>query len=202
MKNLSQKGLLLFAVMVAVCAFVPSLASAASWSVVGTTHHLFSPNFAFSVSSGPTPTVGWLCVGASFDADVVSANTIEITSGGFQQPCMGTGPGTNCTTTPVGTFPWTVTATATTNVQIHGVDFTVAFENTPGNPTACAILGNQVRFTGTVANGSWNSASNELLLSAAAPSGLTEHYLGTGMTAPVFWSATLRDTFGTLKMFM
>ncbi len=201
MKSFSQRGVLLFGVMLSVCAFVvPSLASAASWSPIGSTHHLFSPNLAPNITAGPAPGLGWSCPSVSLDARVDSANTIEITTGGFQQPCMGTGPGVNCTTTPVGSFPWTATATSTTNVQIHGVDVAVTFENTPGNITACGLSHATLRLTGTVTGGSWNPANSELLLSGL--SGLTAHFLGTGLNAPVFWSGTVRTTSGTLRMFM
>ncbi len=201
MKSFSRRGLLLFGVMLAVCAFVPSLASAANWSPIGSTHHLFSPNLASFVTSGPFGVFGWSCRSVSMDADVVSANTIEITSAGFQQPCMGTGNPINCTTTPVGTFPWTATATSTTNVQIHGVNVTMTFENTPGNPTVCGFGHSTLLLTGTVAGGSWNPASNELTLSGL--SGLAAHFLGFGGTnLPVFWTATFRATSGTLRMSM
>lgn len=202
MKNLSQRGVLLFGVMLAVCAFaVPSMASAASWSPFGTTHHLFSPNLAFSVTGAPVPGAGWSCPGVSLDADVVNANTIVITSAGFQQPCMGIGPAVNCTTTPLATgFPWTATATSTTNVQIHNVNVAVTFENTPGNATACGLGHATILLTGTVTGGSWNPASNDLLLSGL--SNLTAHLLGTGTSQQMLWNGTIRDTSGTLRMFM
>ncbi len=201
MKRFSQRGLLLFGVMLAVCAFVvPSMASAASWSPIGSTHHLYSPNLAFSVTAGPAPGVGSSCPGLSLDVDVVSANAIEVTSGGFQPPCMGTGPAVNCTVTPTAHFPWTVTATSTTNVQIHNVSVTVTFENTPGNPTACGLGHATSLVTGTLTGGSWNPASNELFLSGL--SGLSVHFLGTGLNTPAFVSGTVRATSGTLRMFM
>ncbi len=201
MKNLSQRGVLLFGVVLAVCVFVvPSLASAASWSPINTTHHLFSPNLGFNVTSGPVGGAGWACAGSSFDVDVVNANTIEVTRGGFQG-CMGTFNAVNCTATPVGTFPWTATATSTADVQIHGVNITVLFENTPGNPTACPIFGSQITLTGTLTGGSWNPTSNELTLFGST--NLTAHFLGTGgLNAPAFAQGTLRDTSGTLRMFM
>ena len=200
MKRLSQRGLLLFGVLLAVSAFVvPSMALAASWFQVGTTHQLFSPNLS---ATGTLPIIGqtgWTCNGAELDADVVSANTIEITSWRFND-CMGTQGQSNCTLTATGTgFPWTATATATTNVQIHGVHVTLVFENTPGNPNPCQNP-STFTLTGTLTGGSWNPATNEVLLTEAH--GLIAHVLGTGLNAAQFVTGTIRDTTNTLRMFM
>jgi hypothetical protein len=55
---------------------------------------------------------------------------------------MGNGAAANCTATltPTG-FPWTATATSTTNIQIHGINIDVVVENTPGNPVLCQFTG-------------------------------------------------------------
>jgi hypothetical protein len=198
MKMLSQRGVLLLGVMLAVCGFVPSMASAASWSVIGTTHQLFSPNLSFTTTLPAVGQVGWLCNGSELDADVVSANTIEITSARFSE-CRGTFVLNACTLTMTAAgLPWTATATATANVQIHGVDVGMVFENTPGNPTACALPFTST-LTGTLTGGSWNSASNELFLQHA--DGLTAHnaVLG-GVSTLVGVTGTYRDTTNTLTM--
>jgi hypothetical protein len=203
MKKFSQRGVLLFGVMLVVCAFVPSMASAASWSAIGTTHQLFSPNLSFT-STGALGQVGSSCNASEFDADVVTANTIEITSARFRD-CMGTFGEVNCTVTPTGqNFPWTATATSTTDVQIHGVDVSVVFENTPGNPNACA-LATTVRVTGTLTGGSWapgaTIAGNELFFQH--DDGLTVHTTAPTIASnPVFLNGTFRDTTQTLNMFM
>jgi hypothetical protein len=200
MKKFSQRGLLLFGVMLAVSAFVvPSMASAASWFQVGTTHQLFSPNLAFTVNVGVT--LGSQCNGSEFDASVFSANTIEITSGRFVD-CMGTFANSQCTVTATGTgFPWTATATSTSNVQIHGVHVTAVFENTPGNGAACQVPGTAT-LTGTLTGGSWNPTSNVVLLTDPEAMGLTAHISPLGVSAPAFVTGTIRDTSNTLRMFM
>jgi hypothetical protein len=200
MKKLSQRGLLLFGVMLAVSAFVvPSMASAASWFQVGTTHQLFSPNLSATATFPILGQTGWTCKGAELDVDVVSANTIEITSGRFND-CMGTLGQSNCTVTATGNnFPWTATATSTTNVQIHGVNVTQVFENTPGNPNPCQTA-STVTLTGTLTGGSWNPVTNELFVTDPQTHGLTASVLG--ISAPEFVSSTFRDTTGTLRMFM
>jgi hypothetical protein len=202
MKKFSQRGVLLFGAMLAVCAFMPSMASAASWFQVGTNHSLFSSNLNFTTN---IPTIGGQvgsqCNRTEFTTSVVNTNTIEVTAGGFAD-CMGTLGQNQCTATATGNnFPWTATATSTTNVQIHGVHVTVVFENTPGNLNACQVPGT-VTLTGTLTGGSWNPANNTLNLSDSQTDGLTAHVLGTPLFASAYPSGTVRDTAGTLRMFM
>ena len=202
MKSLSQRGVLLFGVLLLlVCAFVPSLASAASWIPSGsTTHQLFSSNLAFTATALGTQ-IGGACNASEFDGDVVSANTVEITSGVFTR-CHGLLATANCTLTPVGTnFPWTATATSTTNVQIHGVNVDVLYENTPG-AGACPLLGAKFQWTGTLTGGAWNPATNTLELQH--DDGLTQHgIVPASATAPLFITGTIRDTntVAPLRMF-
>jgi hypothetical protein len=199
MKKFSQRGVLLFGVMLAVCVLVPSLASAASWSPVGTHRQLFSPNLSFTATVPVLGQSGSLCAASEFTGDVATSNTIEITNAVFTR-CMGTIGAVNCTSTPTGAnFPWTATATSTTDVQIHGVDVTVVFENTPGNATACPNPGT-IRVTGTLTGGSWNPTSNEVTLEHEL--GLTAHVLGTGLNGVATVDGTIRDTSGSLRMFM
>jgi hypothetical protein len=197
MKKFAQRGVLLFGVMLAVSAFVvPSMASAASWFQVGTTHQLFSPDLNFTATVPILGQLGSACAASEFDADVVSANTIEITSAVFTR-CMGIVNEANCTATPTAqNLPWTATATNTTNIQIHGIDVSVVFDNTPGNPTACAAA-TTARVTGTLTGGSWNPTSNELFFQH--DDGLVSH--GATGTTPAFVTGTFRDTSGTLRVF-
>ena len=200
MKKFSQRGLLLFGVLLVVSAFVvPSMASAASWFQVGTTHQLFSPNLSFTATFPVIGQGGSSCNGSEFDGDVVNANTIEITSGRFVD-CMGTIGQSNCTVTATGTgFPWTATATATSNVQIHGDNVSAVFENTPGNPNPCQTA-TTITLTGTLTGGSWNPATNEVLATDPQTHGLTASALG--LSVPAFVIGTIRDTTNTLRMFM
>jgi hypothetical protein len=205
MKKFSQKGVLLFGVMLVVCAFAPSMASAASWSPVGTAHQLFSPNLSFTTT---VPALGGAlgssCNVSEFTGSVVSANAINITAAVFRN-CMGTGVEANCTVTPTATgLPWTATATSTTNVQIHSVNVTVQFENTPGNPVACAA-GTSTSVTGTLTGGSWapgaTIAGNELFFQH--DDGLTSHTTAPTIASnAAFVKGTFRDTTNTLNMFM
>ena len=199
MKSFSQRGLLLFGATLAVCVFVPSMASAASWSPVGTARQLFSSDLAFTATSPTTGQAGSKCNASEFNGDVVSTNTIEITSAVFTK-CHGLAGAVNCTATPNGTnFPWTATATSTTNVQIHGVNVDVLFENTPG-AAACPFLGAKLLLTGTLTGGSWNSANNTV--NFTHDDGLVDHgIVPASATIPAFVTGVIRDTAGTLRMF-
>jgi hypothetical protein len=199
MNTFSQKGALLFGVMLVVCAFVPSMASAETWSPVGTTHQLFSPNLSFTFTGPVATPFGWRCNGAELDADVASTNTLVVTAARFND-CMGLLAETACTVTPVATgLPWTVTATATDNVQIHNVNVNVAFENTPGTPNGACAFPTTSNMTGTLTGGSWDTTSNELFFQH--DDGLTLHFGVLGST-PVYLSAIFRDTTNSLRMFM
>ena len=202
MKMLSQKGLLLFGAVLAVCAFVvPSMASAASWSPINTTHQLFSPNLSFNgLTALPDTTIGSSCAASEFDVDVASASTLEITSGSFQA-CRGSGSAADCTATAVGTrFPWTATGPSTTDVQIHGIHVDVLFEVGPGLPCTGAN-GAKITLTGTLTGGSWDPSSitaNRRVTYRNA-SGLTGH---AGGAVAVTVNGDIRDTTGTLDLLM
>lgn len=200
MQSRSQRGLLLLGVMLTVCSFVPSMASAAAWSPVGTTHQLFSPNLQFTASTSPFgPEVGWSCAGSELDADVASAQTLVITSARFSN-CTGTLAFANCALTPTFTGPWQATAISTTNIQIHNVRLDITFEGTPG---VCLVNGATVLLTGTLAGGTtWNASTNEALLTNAT--GLTAHYMVPGFppsSSSTTINGTLRDTTNMLRMF-
>jgi hypothetical protein len=200
MKKLSHKSVLLFGAMLAVCAFVPSMASAASWSPLGSAHTLLGPGLAFTAHTSPLGgPAGSSCATTTFGSNVASANTIEITSASFVN-CMGSGAASPCTATVVPTgLPWTATATSTTNVQIHGVQIDLVFENTPG-AAACPAAGAKTLLTGTLSNGSWSPATNTVNL--APSTGLSAHFLGTGITSSTTIAGTISDQAGTLRMFM
>jgi hypothetical protein len=203
MKKFSKKGVLLFAAAMALCAFVPSMASAASWGVVGSEHTLdaasaTSPLGFRNDANGVTSD----CQRAQFTTNVASAAAAEITSASFTG-CTLTGPAALiglCTATSTATnLPWTATAVTTSNIQIHGIDIDVSLENHPGG-TGCAVAGLQLRVTGTLTNARWNgNAANqhEILLDGAH--GLVSHSaLGNGQQMTL--TGTIRDTQQTLTV--
>jgi hypothetical protein len=184
-----------------ICAFVPSMASAASWSPVTTSHTLSAPGVAFTAPTTPFGVpAGWSCAGTTFGIHVAATNRLVFTSASFTN-CMGSGATVNCTVTmtPTG-LPWTATPVSTTNVQIHSVQIDLVYENTPGNATACVAPGAKTVLTGTLSNGSWNPATNQVNLAPAT--GLTAHFLGTGISSTTTFAGTISDTTGTLRMFM
>jgi hypothetical protein len=192
--KLSKKGLLLFGAALAVCAFaVPSMASAGSWGVIGTSHTLDSPNLAFTGIGPGGLSIGSSCGDTQFHVDVRSAAIVTITAGTFRN-CTGTGTlGAGCTVTATGTgFHWNATGTSTTNVQIHGVDVDVTFEAHPSGST-CLAAGTVLTLGGTLNGGQWDAATHELTF--AADSGLTAT-TGTDITV----TGTIRDTSNSLTL--
>jgi hypothetical protein len=153
MSRLSKKVLLVLACVLPLPASaMPSIASAANWGVVGTTHDLDqlpTNPLAFISTDG---TLGVNCAGFSLHATVTSTAVLTVTAGTFAN-CMGTGSlGTPCTTTFAGRFPWQTTGLSTTNIQIHNIHATVLYENTPGNATACPLNNVTATTTGTLAS--------------------------------------------------
>jgi hypothetical protein len=204
MKKLPQKGVLLFGVVLAVCAFVgPSMASAASWAGAGT-HQLLSTNLAFTNNFGGT-LIGWTCAQSTVDFSVTNAGDAAVIGSRFTN-CRGvTAAVVNCTLTTTGSnFPWTATATTTTNLQIHNIHWNQLWENQPANPTACALNGLQLTYTGTLTGGSWDPSSvpaNKRLTFNNAD-GLTGHPNNGGGSQQVLMTGTFRDLAGTLDVLM
>jgi hypothetical protein len=202
MKKFARKGILLFAAVLVVCAFATSMASAASWAVIGTTHQLFSNNLSFTIESPLN--IGSSCANSEFDADVASASTLEITGGRFLN-CRGTNLAAGCTVTATGTrFPWTATAPTTTNIQIHGIHVDVRFEQPPENPNGCSFLvvGQDVTLTGTLTGGSFDPSSigaNRRVTFNNA-SGTVAHSSALGSNGALV-NGTITDTTATLNLF-
>jgi hypothetical protein len=201
MKKFSKKSLLLFGSLLLVCAFAPSMASAASWTgTFPSTHVLDTPNplqrlsFTATTALGPS---GWTCAAVQLHIDVLSRSDAIVTGTNIRQ-CHGTGASVNCTVTPVGTgFPWTITNPTTTNISIHRVHVDLFFENTPGAASACAAPGN-VTMTGTLTSGTWTNPGHELEFTAAT--GLVSHSPVLGNNLPTTVSGTLASTDNGLTM--
>jgi hypothetical protein len=199
MKMFSKRGVLLFGAALMVCAFaVPSMASAASWGVIGSTHVLDSSDLSF-LGHTTSGTLGEVCADSQFHSDVRNTAILTITSASFKN-CMGTGAlGANCTVTRTSTrFPWSATGASTTNVQIHDVHVDVKYENTPGNPTACAVNGAIVTWTGTLNSGSWNASTHSVTFTNAT--GLVATSTSLAGVTNVTVSGTIRDTAQTLTL--
>jgi hypothetical protein len=200
LKKMSKKGVLLFAGVLAFAAFaMPSMASAASWGVVGSTHVLDSPNLQFVDTNASLGGAGSTCGVNQFHTVVSSSSVLTVTATNFSN-CMGLGAAVNCTTTPTGTsFPWSATGVTTTNIQLSKVHVTVIFENTPGNATACALPG-AVTLSGTLASPGkthWDALAHQVTTLAAT--GLVANTsLTTGDSTTI--SGTLRDTSQTLVL--
>jgi hypothetical protein len=203
MNTFFKKSAVLFGGALAICAFAVPMASGASWAVVGTTHVLASSDLSFTATNAGGVSLGSQCLDSEFHADVTSASVLTITGAAFRN-CMGTLVAGNCTTTATAqNLPWTATAVTTTNIQIHGIDVNVAFENTPGNPTACAINGATSRLTGTLTGGSWDPSSvgaNRRVTFNHA-SGLTSHSVALAGPTAAFVTGAFRDTAATLNVF-
>jgi hypothetical protein len=197
MRKFSKKGAVVFGAVLAVCAFVvPSMASAASWGVVGSEHTLTATDLGFLVNLGASGTIGTTCKDSSFTVTVGSAAALEITTASFNN-CTGQGTlGTGCPATAKGTnFPWTVTGITTTNVQIHGVDIDANL-----GAAGCMAPGGAARVTGTLTGGIWNATLHTVTLPAAG-TGLVGHLTGFG-TFPIAITGprTVIDRQGTLTL--
>jgi hypothetical protein len=196
MKKFSKKGVLLFAAAMALCAFaMPSMAGAASWTVVGSAHTLDTGNVGFEGTSAALGTIDSSCTASSFATTVASSANLEITHATFGGHCTATGAAIgSCIADAVAQkLPWTATAVSTSNIQIHGIHITVGLTQT--SPAACNAVGASFTITGTVSGGVWNNAARHLTLNNAP--GLTSHVVGQPATL-VTARGTFRDTAQTL----
>jgi hypothetical protein len=198
MKKFSKKGVLLFAAAMALCAFVmPSVASAASWGVIGTEHTLDSPDVGFTSANAGGITSQ--CTSSSFTVDVRSAADLTITAARFGGLCTASGPGIGvCTATSQPTrLPWTATAITSTLIEIHGIHIDTTFEQTPGGLCAAAAVGTKLTITGTLTNADWDPVEHAVRLNNAH--GLVSHSV-LGAASPIAATGTFRDTAQTLTV--
>jgi hypothetical protein len=200
MKKLSTKGALLFASAIAVCAFaLPAMASAATWHGPFPSTHLLdapgtnNPNNRLSITrDAAPPSGGWVCGFAQFHLDILSPTDARVTNF-VTNGCHGTGLFINCTVTlKAGNLPWTVTNPSTHDIEIHDIDITEQYENTPGSASACAAPVT-ITTTGTLRNGTWTNPGHELEFNNAP--GLITHPAGADG-----FSGTFVDTSGNLLM--
>lgn len=196
MKKLTKKSVMLFAATMAACAFaLPSVASAASWGVVGSHHTLDSPNFGFTQTFGGSGMTS-SCTSSSFTARVLNGGDLSIQSGSFGGLCTFGGSAVgDCTLTLQATgFPWRATAVTTSNIQIHGIDIDITFENPPAaTGGVCNVPGLKETLTGILISGRWTGNTIHPRIDFADAEGLVMHSaLGNGV--PVTIRGSFTDT--------
>lgn len=192
LEKCSKRRVVLFTAIVAIFVLgAPAMASALSWGPLNTTHDLDSSNTIFL--SHDVGTTTWLCTETQMHVHVRTAAVITVTNFTFPKDCHGVGLQVNCTVTMKATqLPWTMTAPAANNVQIHGMNFVATFENSDG--LTCPINGTSRLITGTPTGGVWDAASHHIRWSNAP--GLISHPGGVGVT----FNGTYRDTAQTLTL--
>lgn len=202
-KMVSKKSALLLGAALALCAFVlPPVASAASWSPVGTTDgRLDSPNLGFSI---PIVSYGWGCTASSFSVTVDTAAVSTITGISFAN-CHSDLNSSNaihgCTQTAAGTgFPWRMTAPSTTDISIN-VDMNFYFATTPGTPDGCLSTGLNLRLTGPLTASFTPGPAGSRRIDFGSPAGaFTAHFPGL-FTVPTTVRGTATAT-GLLNVLM
>jgi hypothetical protein len=196
MTKLFRSALLLGAAM-AVCTFaVPSITSASSWGVVGTTHVLDASNLNIAGSNFATaPFI--FCATSQYHVDVAGALALRVTGATFKG-CTSLGVSGHCavTATPTG-FPWTITGLATNDIQIQGFRLDARFTTLiPTGSPICFFESQGATVTGTLNGGTWDAANHQMVFSGDA--GLLTHTASAA--TPVTTSSTLRDTTQTLTL--
>ena len=200
MKTLWQKSVLLFGAVLA-CAFAASsMASAASWSPLGTTHILEDTNF-LNTRAGPLHETE-ICEAVQYHVDFLATGKNLITSTSYLR-CVGLNAAVDCTVTATGTgFPWTMTAPTTSNIQIHGVHIDLRYETKPPAGSApCAFNGIDFTLTGTLTGGVWDASAtgaNRRVTFNNAPGLVAHSALGSSASLT---SSTMRDLTGTWNLF-
>ncbi len=198
MKKFAKKGVLLFAGVMAVCAFaMPAMSSAASWGVIGTEHTLDSGNLGFTTTHPILGAISSSCGQATFTADVRSAAALTVTGAVLNNCTIQGAVIGDCTMTSVATtLPWTATGPTTSNVQIHDIRFDMKIETRPGSSLGLCKGGlhsQSLVWTGTLSGGVWNAAQSSVTYTNAE--GVVWHD-AFGITIPVTMSGTIRDTNG------
>jgi hypothetical protein len=202
----STRSTLLTAVLLAVCALVgPSMASAASWGVIGTTHTLDSNNLGYATTNTSVGPTNWTCLATQFHVVVRSASVLAITGANFKS-CSSLNLSASCTVTMNPTnFPWTVTGLGTTDIRIEGLHVDIRYEDLPGGPSTCGgpYANQQFTWTGSIGTaagqGTWDASAHQITVVNA--NGSTAHNVATPvLTHTVRVMGTLRDTTQSLTL--
>jgi hypothetical protein len=193
MKKFSKQRVLLCAAAMTVCALAPSMASAASWSPIGSHNTLDAPTFRWTIDSQGTH----LNCGSSF-LTTKTANAMDLEISDLDlRTCIATGPtiGTcSVSSTPTG-LPWTATPTSATTVDIRNIDVDQTLLHVVSS--GCTVNGLRIRWTGDIMQAAWDNATRELNL--VSKLGLVLHST-LGQNLPLTTSATFRDTQQTLQI--
>jgi hypothetical protein len=204
MKKFPKKGVVLFAGVMAVCAFVmPAMSSAASWGVIGTEHTIHSPDLEFTTTMPLIGATTTQCTNSTFTIDVRSAAALTVTSATFRA-CTATGAGIGTctltvTATPTATPDWNVTGITTSDVRINSVDVDITFENHPGSSSCVNVLHQPVTLTGILGGGQWTgNGANQHEVIFLNDEGISSH--GPTGTSALTISGTFRDTQQTLTL--
>jgi hypothetical protein len=156
MSRTIKKSVMLAVVVGALAAMaVPSMASAANWSVA---------NVNYTTTGNAGLTVNFLgtnyalaCTGMGHVARPRAplSPTLDITSAtGFT--CTGSVWWSGCTVTATPTgLPWTADGTSTTNVTINSVNYNLAFSG-----GSCGWNGATAKLVGTLTGGAWDNTVN------------------------------------------
>jgi len=131
--------------------------------------------------------LAWDCNQVQATLDVVSTAVVEITGITFRNcTAAGGAAGTDCTVTATGTnFPWTATARTTNDIQIHGVNIDITFEQPLGGGATCgAAAGQRFQVTGTLTGGRWTGNATHEIDFPNSGAGLVSHS-ALGLNSPI-----------------
>lgn len=186
-----RKLVLLACAVMALCAWaMPSMASAASWGPVSSTHTETGSLFTIHISFPFT--LHYSCAHTHDHSEVASASVMTITSASFGN-CTGAGAAAGCAVTLQATsLPWSATGVSTSNVTIDGVRIDGLLEG-----GSCAVAGASFTMTGNLQGGAWDPAAHQITYNNA--SGLTAHSAALG-SGSVVATTTLRDLTQTLTL--
>lgn len=172
---------------------VPSMASAASWTPVGTSHAVTSNSISFITS--PAPALAFSCnSGPTLGVNVASVAALNITSASnFSCTGLYTLSGCNVAASPAG-LPWTTGPANPTNVTINSLNINLTFSPKPG--FTCIYSGLVFNLYGTLAGGVWSNPgfSSSLVFTNATGLKLRNSSMPPGSGNPVTLSGTLTDS--------
>jgi hypothetical protein len=94
-------------------------------------------------------------------------------------------------------LPWTATAVATSNIQIHGVNIDLKYDQSPSGTCPAFFVGLNQTLTGTLSGVTHDNVGKEFILNNAE--GVVSHS-ALGANQPLTFRGTIRDTQQTLTV--